>query len=110
MSDMIEPDANGWMPIESAPHDGSKVLLWLADEDFSVTGSWRVLDVGTEDEWAGFWLWEMDLGEDLHCPTHWQPLPKSPVTPLSQDTHSPSPLNPPADEEGAAANPGEAQS
>jgi hypothetical protein len=54
--------------------------------------------------------WEMlQKGEQ---PIAWQLWPLHPDLQwfaLSQDTHSLPPLNPPADEEGAAANPGEAQ-
>lgn len=70
-----------WQSIETAPKDGRKIILWLADEGFSVMANWRVLDVGTENEWSGFWIWEMDVGADfLHDATHWMPLPEPPKT------------------------------
>lgn len=72
-----------WQTIESAPRDG-KVIVWLADEGFPVMASWCVLDKGTEDEWEGFWIWEMDYGGDMHDITHWMPLPSPPP-----DTNAP---------------------
>lgn len=66
-----------WQPIETAPKDG-KIIVWLADEGFPVIATWRVLDKGTDDQWEGFWIWEMDYGDDFHDLTHWMPLPPSP--------------------------------
>jgi hypothetical protein len=71
-----------WQTMESAPKDG-KVIVWLADEGFPVMASWRVIDKGTEDEWEGFWIWEMDSG-GIHDITHWMPLPSPP-----SDTNAP---------------------
>lgn len=76
---MATADEHGWEPIATAPKDGKKVILWLADEGFPVMASWRTLDAGKKDEWSGFWIWEMDLGADFHWVTHWMPLPKPPV-------------------------------
>lgn len=65
-------EAPKWLPIESAPKDGTSVLVastkcpnafavasWDGDE-------WRDMgDIG----WAGMY------GDDGNQPTHWQPLP-----------------------------------
>ena len=66
-----------WQPIESAPKDGTRVLLW--------TGNLSALPTGTEMVWSatvGWWDREMShqwihgSGVD---PTHWMPLPAPPT-------------------------------
>lgn len=76
-------DANGWMPIESAPKDGTHVLIaggtfdahW--DEGLEFKGvciaywhgdHWHGNEANAHDEWK------------RHHPTHWQPLPAPPET------------------------------
>jgi hypothetical protein len=74
---MTAPDANGWMSIETAPKDGTMILgyrhvlpprtrvaviTWLPDEHYG-------------DHWIG-----SAIGCVMEYPTHWQPLPKPPVT------------------------------
>lgn len=61
-------DANGWVPIESAPKD-ERVLLW--------DGKWVAAGAYTDYDSIG---WVMDHDEDLlgSCPTHWHPLPAPP--------------------------------
>lgn len=78
---MSAPDANGWMPIESAPKDGALVDLWIAPRD-EFTGadliSCRVANAFYEH---GRWCHtasRIDL-RVWHNPTHWQPLPGAPV-------------------------------
>ena len=49
-----------WEPIETAPHDGRKVLLgWIANETL---------------EWAAVSWWDGDHWRDHWTPTHWQPI------------------------------------
>lgn len=59
--------ASPWMPIPTAPKDGSSVLLYdprLFDEK-RIVGLW----------WEGRWL--VDKGLELN-PTHWMRLPEPP--------------------------------
>ena len=69
-------EAAKWQPIETAPKDGSNIILgndvtvavgkWARDD-------WRAMYFvceGTDDFRAGAGL--------IYKPTHWQPLPKSP--------------------------------
>jgi len=66
---------DGWMPIETAPKDGTKILLWpgyLMGGD-PMSGWWARL--------AGKWV---SAGEPFEvAPTHWRPLP---APPAAQDT------------------------
>lgn len=67
----------GWLPIETAPRDGTRVLLWSSDKDvcsepYAKLSRWH----------EGFWR---GVGFNFSAnATHWQPLP----TPPSQPTRS----------------------
>jgi hypothetical protein len=70
----------GWLPIESAPKDGTEILLWPAirrpveRQVPSAVGRWsKYRELECWDDLAvghhnGFWK-----------PTHWQPLPPPPA-------------------------------
>ena len=63
-----------WRPIESAPKK-DRLLLWLADEGFSITGCWDA----KEEMWR-LPEWDMWTSEDgMHQITHWLPLPEPPA-------------------------------
>jgi hypothetical protein len=56
-----------WQPIETAPQDGTAVLVWDREE---LLIAW----------WAGLaWLYGPDMKTCF--PTHWQPLPAPPGSP-----------------------------
>ena len=63
----------GWRPIETAPKDGTNILL-REGSDVSQGGWLTGMAQGTEDEhYAGWW--------SVNCfdnPTHWMPLPQPP--------------------------------
>jgi hypothetical protein len=64
------PDANGWMEIESAPRDGTRVLAYDDDAGLMVVVWW----------WSGRSCWLRD-GDDYDIvvyPAHFQPLPAPP--------------------------------
>jgi hypothetical protein len=67
-------DGSRWQPIETAPKDGTHVLLWA-------TGAFYGCVVGRYNSRAnnrgGGWLAERF---PVPKPTHWMPLPKPPVT------------------------------
>jgi len=58
-----------WQPIETAPRDGTRVLI--ADEDvwMAVARFWPCNMAWTEDAASGL---------KLNEPTHWMPLPEPP--------------------------------
>lgn len=77
-------DTNGWRPIETAPKDGTDILL---AEIQKVDGKWHYgeIDVGcwmrepmSRDEYGrDYWFWASNYGR-VEEPTHWQPLPEPP--------------------------------
>ena len=76
---MTKPDESGWLPIETAPKDGRWVLLGdfkESDEGNFCIGVARFCDGAWEDEFQPDWYWR-----GAYTPSHWQPLPKLPVTP-----------------------------
>lgn len=60
-----------WQPIETAPKDGTRVLLFRRGWAESVSVGW----------WGGLWeTWNVAGGitsEFVH-PTHWMPIPEPP--------------------------------
>lgn len=62
--------AREWQPIETAPRDGTDVLL---HGPFGNEGK-------QYNEVARFWgsRWTIEWMHDFHAPTHWMPLPEPP--------------------------------
>lgn len=59
-----------WQPIESAPRDGTTVLLFAPGWDAPKTG-WTY----GKDEWQDC---PYSVARADYAPTHWQPLPPPP--------------------------------
>jgi len=94
-------EAGGWRPIESAPKDGTVVLLYCPQGDGSpgstyrvTVGNWesdpggitehrdlegRYLGQDESDGWEGWMSWDGGFSEDTMMPTHWRPLPAPPA-------------------------------
>jgi hypothetical protein len=81
-------DANGWRPIETAPKDGTDILLYVQEEITS--GSWserKSFDGRDISCWVYAELDEHGCGccsDKGEPPTHWMPLPDPPLP--SEDT------------------------
>lgn len=77
-----------WQPIETAPKDGTEVLLCRAlnaDQQPIVGEGWGVF-VQVAAWWEGDNAWivycSMVREPRLHfAPTHWMPLPRNPLAP-----------------------------
>ena len=70
-----------WQPIETAPKDGTQILL--CQENWGPwVGWWGTHDGGRDDWW--FLDPSVDSRDKLNCwlltsgPTHWMPLPEPP--------------------------------
>jgi hypothetical protein len=69
-----------WQPINTAPHDGSRLLLWDARRGLAVSGCWHS-DPGRDDPggyeppWA-WWVADDDLviWDSGDTPTDWMAL------------------------------------
>jgi hypothetical protein len=63
------PPPSGWQPIETAPKDGTELLL--TDGRYKRTGYWaRRIEA-----------WSVDMVPPVRMPTHWMPLPEGPTHP-----------------------------
>lgn len=56
-----------WQPIETAPKDGTRIIVIPYGDIFDLSVSWFIEG---DDRWAN-WHW-------IEAPTHWMPLPKPP--------------------------------
>lgn len=64
--------AQAWRPIESAPRDGTRMILLVSGGPY--IGQW-------DEDWNGDGEWIDDgfeSAEFIVPPTHWQPLPPAP--------------------------------
>jgi hypothetical protein len=60
-----------WLPIETAPKDGARVLLWSPEWQAPCTGQFY------GKAWALHYDWQSSLAFAFQ-PTHWMPLPAPP--------------------------------
>ena len=71
----------GWQPIETAPKDGTAILLWWPywSSSRAIVGWWapRQPDLG----WSA---WESSYQGNCPGPTHWMPLPEPPTEELTE--------------------------
>lgn len=68
-----------WLPIESAPKDGRRVLLWNERYTAAITGQFYGL---------GGWKLDGEMPPLFHQPTHWMSLPPAPGAPASPSLSS----------------------
>ena len=66
-----------WQPIETAPKDGTKVLLWQAGNP---SGEWPFMaswETSRSHPNGGIWAIYIE-GQALRDPTHWMPIQEPP--------------------------------
>lgn len=69
----------GWSPIDTAPKDGTEVLLWAGG---AISGYWtterepngNTPEPGEDGVWRGAWSGRPLYLEWHHKPTHWRPI------------------------------------
>ena len=74
---MIAAAPSGWQPIETAPRDGTNVLL-VNRKGNMATGLWMSGPIGTGWVLRGGSAPNVFFNEH-HGPTHWMPLPAPPA-------------------------------
>lgn len=86
--------ADGWQPIETAPKDGTRILLWTTTDgdaelaeyistingqaaqiSIAQIGSWDSGNPDPDPMWTRSACWEIDI---IGNPTHWMPIPTPP--------------------------------
>lgn len=73
---------NGWLPIETAPKDGTEVILYAPDD--GVYSGWFdtwddfMISKKNISGWVTDWNDEFQVANNCIDPTHWQPLPEPP--------------------------------
>lgn len=78
-----------WQPIETAPKDGSRYLIYVPRVATDSDSSWFTVLVASYvggydsgDVWFTMLRGkEKTYGEDIYDPTHWMPLPTPPTNP-----------------------------
>lgn len=68
-----------WQPIETAPKDGTRVILWCCPKASIRRGFAEICRWGQHDDWGKVWL--RHNGKEIVGPdvaTHWMPLPDPP--------------------------------
>ena len=71
-----------WQPIETAPRDGTEVLVCRVYEDLCRVEYAVAHNYGDGNGWRdmGDLGWAGMTGDDDNQPTHWMPLPAPPVS------------------------------
>lgn len=73
-----EADPNGWRPIETAPKDGTLVLIFAALGNPAAFEGVLLAAYGRTDDNGEDW-WALDSGGWVKSPSHWMPLPPPPT-------------------------------
>ena len=60
-----------WQPLETAPKDGTEILVYTKCGSFYV--------VSYDDVFSAPWRVRNDEGISEAAPTHWMPLPDAPI-------------------------------
>ena len=79
MAEVGDPDAvaemGGWQPIETAPRDGTEVLLWDRDIAGCDIGAWDV----ESQRWLNDCHDTNPVQQIIQLPSHWMALPAFPA-------------------------------
>ena len=96
MTETLEKISGSWMPIESAPKDGTAVLAYLdwagtdfvcvawfrSEQDWQDSGQYCASEGETMADWIGWWTYISTVSQERlegwRTPTHWMPMPEDP--------------------------------
>jgi len=69
-----------WQPIETAPKDGTVILVINGEEEGHYTSSFQIGTASWDRSYSGYyWLSNACCdGVSYYIPTHWMPLPNPP--------------------------------
>jgi len=71
-----------WQPIETAPKDGTEILLYDKYKDINKASwidNWCGSDARYQMQWCIYGSMDSDdRYRTVDCPTHWMPLPEEP--------------------------------
>lgn len=88
MTEIETPPRAQWLPIATAPRDGSEVLVgvsiatvWIVrNASFVRADEWSPSEPGDSDGW---WSYKSSVSQEMlegiYAPTHWMPMPDPPV-------------------------------
>jgi hypothetical protein len=73
----------GWLPIQLAPKDGTRIMLWCGDEIeigyWSISGWVQRSEGSPLGKQDGAWIIYENRSDTIElAPTHWMPLPEPP--------------------------------
>lgn len=71
------PAFGQWLPIESAPKDGTPLMVWVAEDDAVGTHCLAPISITNDG-----WWWDDSTGDQIRrilSATHWMPLPPPPA-------------------------------
>lgn len=75
-------DAQGWQPIESAPKDGRRIMLYWAAQDLDGSFLRHEVHIGAFNQITRMWRIEdamfPNVARPENWPEKWQPLPAAP--------------------------------
>ncbi|WP_182421994.1 DUF551 domain-containing protein [Aureimonas sp. ME7] len=83
--DAVLEEADGWRPIETAPRDGTNVIVAVPTKD---RDDFIVGEAYCNEERGGWWWANLSDGDyyaspiiemHYHLPSHWRPLPAPPA-------------------------------
>ena len=77
--------AGGWRPIETAPKDGTEILLYCPEWDTPYLGAWGHAEDSILDGWMSPDVLPLKWTELVESPTHWMPLPAPPESEAGHD-------------------------
>lgn len=80
----VDAGTQPWLPISTAPKDGTPVLVWDSTDMVQTTAAWREDGMRHLDGTTGqFYLCSTDAYGERHpaSATHWKPLGPGPIPP-----------------------------